>query len=193
MTRGSLAAAVICVVLALSPAPPPSEAAFGWAGPPRAYPLPVRLSAPRVDEDLELVVLNLINEERLAAGVAPLMPHATLQRAARAHGRDLFARGALSHFSSDGRTPRERVLDLGARVRLVGENLAYAASALDAHYALVASPEHRANMLLPQYRLVGVAVLGGGDDGVVLVEDYSDEGNDPLGGWWMRASAGRRP
>lgn len=195
MTQGWLAAGVVCFVLVLSAslAPPPPQAAFASVAGVPGYPLPIRVGAPRVNEDLEITILNLVNEERLAAGVPPLMPHARIQQAARAHGRDIFARGALSHLSSDGRTPRERVLGLGARVRLVGENLAYADSALDAHHALVASPEHRANMLLPRYRLIGVAVLGGGDDGVVLVEDYSDEGNNPLGEWWMRASAGRWP
>jgi uncharacterized protein YkwD len=149
------------------------------------YPLPARVAAPQADDGLELTLLNLINQERVATGLAPLMPHATIQSAARAHGREMFASGYLTHKSRDGRTPRERVLGLGVRVRLIGENLAYAADARAAHDALMASEPHRRNILYPQYRLVGIGVVDGGADGVIVVEDFSDEGiNHHLPKWW---------
>jgi uncharacterized protein YkwD len=152
----------------------------------QAYRLPAQVLFADVDVHLETTVLNLINEERIAAGLVPLMPHATLQRAARAYGRQLFARGYLTHVSEDGRGPRDRVRALGVRVRLVGENLAYAGDAAAAHAALWGSEDHRRNMMAPEYRLVGVAVVGGGPDGVILVEDFSDEGTRyHLPRWWQ--------
>jgi uncharacterized protein YkwD len=180
LARRSLAAVGLAVTLALG-IPRPSALLAG-AG---AYPLPVQIRFAPVDEHLEDVVLNLINEERVAVGLVPLMPHATIQRAARAYGRELFARGYLSHVSESGLGPRDRVLALGVRVRLVGENLAYASDVGTAHAALLGSEDHRRNILFPDYRLIGVAVVDGGPDGVILVEDFSDEGTAyPLPRWW---------
>jgi uncharacterized protein YkwD len=152
---------------------------------PVAYALPYRLDAVPARPDLAMTVLNLLNETRTAAGLAPLMPHDTLQRIARAYGRELFARGTLSHVSPDGETPRDRVVSAGIRVRVVGENLAYADDVTAAHQALMASAPHRANILYPGYRLVGIAVLDGGADGVIVVEDFTDNSViSPLPRWW---------
>jgi len=121
----------------------------------------------------------------VSASLAPLMPHATIQRAAIAHGREMFAWGYLTHLSRDGRTPRDRVLGLGVRVRLIGENVAYAADVRAAHDALMASEAHRRNVLFPRYRLIGIAVVDGGTEGIIVVEDFSDEGiTYPLPNWW---------
>ncbi len=133
-----------------------------------------------------MFVLNLLNEQRLALGLAPLMPHARLQQAARDHGEDMFAQGYFSHRSLDGRTVRKRIAEAGVRVRIVGENLAYAADIHQAYDALTASRPHHRNMFYPDYRLVGIGVVDGGPDGVILVEDFADEGSYPLGRWWEK-------
>lgn len=138
------------------------------------YPLPYRMPEPQTSWDLELIALNLLNQERVAAGLAPLMPHATIRRAARAHGVDMFAFGYLSHMSRDGRSPEQRVKRLGVRVRMVGENLAYAQDLRAAHEALMASAGHRQNILLPEYRLVGIGVIDGGPYGLIVVQNFSD-------------------
>lgn len=188
MYRGLVAIGLVFVILSSTasstPLGPLRSLAFG-ASQAHVYPLPARVYSPQVAEDLEVTVLNLINQERFTAGLTPLMPHATIQRAARAHGREMFAWGYLTHSSFDGRTPRDRVLGLGVRVRLIGENVAYATDALAAHGALLASDAHRRNILFPQYRLVGIAVVDGGSDGVIVVEDFSDEGIAyHLPKWW---------
>jgi uncharacterized protein YkwD len=181
--RRVLSAATLVIAFAVFL--PASSSAFDRAEV-RAYRLPAQVFSAGVDERLETAVLNAINEARVAAGLVPLMPHATIQRAARAYGRELFARGYLTHLSEDGRGPRDRVLALGVRVRLVGENLAYAGDAGAAQAALWASEAHRRNIMLPEYRLIGVAVVGGGPDGVILVEDFSDEGTTyHLPRWWQ--------
>lgn len=146
----------------------------GRSGTPVIYPLPYRMPDPQTSWDLELVALNLMNQERVAAGLAPLMPHATIRLAARAHGSDMFAFGYLSHRSRDGRNPEQRVKGLGVRVRMVGENLAYAQDLRAAHEALMASAGHRQNILLSEYRLVGIGVVDGGPLGVVVVQNFSD-------------------
>ena len=175
MDRGLVAAGLACIVLAITASTPSGSFASTSAGSAQVYPLPARVVAALIDAPHEAAVLGLINQERVAEGRAPLMPDATIQGAARAHGREMFASGYLTHLSRDGRTPRERVLALGLQVRIVGENLAYAADAQAAHNALLASEPHRRNILAPEYRLIGVAVVSGGSDGVIVVEDFSDE------------------
>lgn len=170
-----LSALLITVAVLVAPAPTASP------GPPVAgtstamivYPLPYRTTAAQTSWDLEVTTLNLINNERVAAGLAPLMPHATIRSVARAHGREMFAFGYLSHLSRRGLSPQQRVLRRGVRVRMVGENIAYAADVREAHEALMASEAHRQNILLPDYRLVGIGVLDGGPQGLVAVQDFS--------------------
>jgi uncharacterized protein YkwD len=188
MDRGLIAVGLALVVLASTGSSTPGGSlrsiAFAESAT-QVYPLPSRVASPQIDEHLEATVLDLVNQERVATGISPLMPHATIQGAARAHGREMFAWGYLGHLSRDGRTPRDRVLGLGVRVRLIGENLAYAADVRAAHDALMASEGHRQNILFPQYRLVGIAVVDGGPDGVIVVEDFSDEGIIyHLPKWW---------
>jgi len=138
------------------------------------YPLPVRATDVQTSWDLEVTVLNLINNERVAVGLAPLMPHATIRSVARAHGREMFAWGYLSHVSRSGLGPQQRVLARGVRVRVVGENLAYASGIREAHEALMASEAHRQNILLPQYQLVGIGVIDGGPYGVIVVQNFGN-------------------
>lgn len=161
---------------------------------PAAYTLPYHLADAPFRADLAITVLNLVNETRVAAGLVPLMPHDTLQGIARTYGQQLFARGMLSHVSPDGKTPRDRVLDAGVRVRVVGENLAYADDVEAAHGALMASAPHRANILYPGYRLIGVAVLDGGTDGIIIVEDFTDDSVFfPLRRWWASPATAAAP
>jgi uncharacterized protein YkwD len=161
---------------------------------PVAYALPYHLEDVPSRPDLATTVLNLLNETRTAEGLAPLMPHETLQRIACAYGQELFARGTLSHVSPDGKTPRDRVVDAGIQVRVVGENLAYADDVAEAHNALMASAPHRSNILYPGYRLVGIAVLDGGSDGVIVVEDFTDDSvSYPLLKWWNSPATAATP
>ena len=136
--------------------------------------LPHRDPAAAISWELEVTALYLLNQERLAAGLSALTPHAGIRTAARRHGKELFALGYLSHRSRDGRWPNQRVKGLGIRVTIVGENLAYAGTLRDAHQALIASADHRKNMLSPRYRRAGIAVIDGGAFGIIVVQDFSD-------------------
>lgn len=138
------------------------------------YPLPYRARDVQTSWDLEVTLLNLINNERVAQGLAPLMPHATIRSVARAHGREMFAWGYLSHLSRSGLSPQQRVWRKGVRVRVVGENLAYAGDIREAHEALMASDAHRQNILLPSYQLVGIGVVDGGPYGVIVVQNFGN-------------------
>jgi len=138
------------------------------------YALPRRLPSAQARAHLEMSALHFLNRARLEMGLPPLVPHAGLRAAARAHGREMFTYGFFSHRSRDGRTPAQRVWNHGIRVRVVGENIAYAPDVQTAHAVLMASDAHRRNMLSPQYHLVGVAVVDGGAYGLIVVQDFAD-------------------
>jgi uncharacterized protein YkwD len=169
-----LAAALVALCALAIPPAPASAGADHWA----VYALPYRVASAPPRADLESRVLDLVNRERIDQGVAPLLPHAGLRSAARAHGVEMFARGFLSHRSRDGRTPAQRVLGQQIRARLIGENIAYAADVETAHAALMDSDSHRSNILSPLFRLAGVAVIDGGARGVLVVEDFADGPSD---------------
>jgi uncharacterized protein YkwD len=166
---------VLTVLSATAITPQPTTAPMVAGGQTSAVlSLPYRAPAAAISRDLEVAALYLLNQERASAGLPGLLPHAGIRAAARMHGKELFTLGYLTHRSRDGRWPTQRVKELGVKVTLVGENLAYAGTLRDAHQALVASAVHRSNMLSPRYRRTGIAVIDGGRLGVIVVQDFSD-------------------
>ncbi|MDQ7844512.1 MAG: CAP domain-containing protein [Armatimonadota bacterium] len=169
-------AGLLVVLLAVGPVPShlPSPALASGGPAAAVVSLPHRVPAAIAREDLEQAALRLLNAERALAGLSSLVPDAGIRTAARRHGRELFASGVLSHRSRDGRWPAQRLRALGIRTTVVGENLAYAADVAEAHRMLMASTDHRRNILSARYRRVGLAVLDGGTFGIVVVQDFSD-------------------
>jgi uncharacterized protein YkwD len=113
-------------------------------------------------------VLCLHNRERSSRGLPALKQHAKLRRAAERHSQDMVARGFFSHESRDGSDIAERILGTGyARGAgwSLGENIAWAmddlASAAEIHRAWMRSPGHKANILRPQFREVGIGIALG--------------------------------
>ena len=101
-----------------------------------------------------------MNEVRLANGLQPLRADARLERAARAHSSRMLRTGTFAHGAFTTRIRRT-----GVRAKRVGENLAWGEGRLGAARTILqlwlASPEHRANLLHPGYRIVGVGALRG--------------------------------
>jgi uncharacterized protein YkwD len=58
-------------------------------------------------------------------------------------------------------TEADRLEAAGITYVVAGENLALAATATDVHTGLMGSPGHRENILRPEFRRVGVAVVAG--------------------------------
>jgi uncharacterized protein YkwD/uncharacterized membrane protein required for colicin V production len=127
-----------------------------------------------VDEESEARLLRLLNDERLQAGLRPLVVDPLLVQAARDHSRDMLARGYFAHSDEDGKSPADRVRAAGVRYAIVGENLALAPTVELAHHGLMESPGHRANILSPQYGRVGVGVADAGLHGKMFTQDFAD-------------------
>ncbi len=134
--------------------------------------LPFRDSHPAVRPDLETQMLQLVNEERTKRGLSPLKPDPELTEVARAHSRDMFARGYFAHFTPEGKSPFDRMNEAHVQYATAGENLALAHSLSIAHNGLMNSPGHRANILSPSFGHVGIGILDGGFYGLMVSQEF---------------------
>jgi uncharacterized protein YkwD len=134
--------------------------------------LPFRVAHPRPRPDLEARMLELVNAERVAAGLGPVRPDPELTDVARLHSADMFARGYFSHITPEGRGPFDRMRAKNIRFLAAGENLALARSLQLAHDGLMDSPGHRANILRPAFGRLGVGVLDGGVRGLMVTQNF---------------------
>jgi uncharacterized protein YkwD len=120
----------------------------------------------------ERSLLRTINSVRTSRGLAPLRVDFRLVRSARSHSADMLRRQYFAHGSV-----ASRARALGARGPVFGENLAWAAG-LTAQWVVnqwLASPSHRAVMLRPGFRRVGIGIVfgtfaGRGGAGVVTAD-----------------------
>ena len=134
--------------------------------------LPYTIAAPRPRPELEARMLELVNRERIAAGLRPLAPDAELAEVARQHSTDMFARGYFAHATPEGRDPFERMRAANIRFDTAGENLALAPTLQIAHTGLMNSPGHRANILQPDFGRVGIGIMDGGIHGLMVTQDF---------------------
>jgi len=134
--------------------------------------LPYTLQNPKPRPDLEEQMLLLVNAERRKAGLDTLKADPALREVARAHSRDMFARGYFAHMSLDSLSPFDRMKRAHVRYLTAGENLALAPTLPLAHTGLMNSPGHRANILQPAFRRVGIGIVDGGMYGMMVTQDF---------------------
>lgn len=112
----------------------------------------------------EASLLRAMNRVRTQHGLAQLRYDAHLERAARAHSREMLASDTFAHGAFG-----TRMLQFDVTGSLAGENLAWGTGSLGTAGGVVASwlasPEHRANLLRPSFRRVGVGELVGSFSG----------------------------
>ena len=113
--------------------------------------------------------LCLLNRQRKSHGRRALKPNRRLARAARKHARDMVERNYFSHTTPGGisfvdRIMRQDYVNPGEGWTL-GENLAWGSYQLATPKSIVRSwmhsPGHRANILNPRFREIGVGVVRG--------------------------------
>jgi len=122
--------------------------------------------------ELEAQMLDLVNQERARAGLPPLRADPELTAVARAHSRDMLARGYFSHVAPDGKDPFDRLRQAGVSYRTAGENLALAPTLAMAHRGLMNSPGHKANILRPAFGRVGIGIVDGGRRGLMATQNF---------------------
>ncbi len=134
--------------------------------------LPFKVETTRPRPDLEKQMLDLVNQERRAAGLNPLAPDPELTEVARRHSADMFARGYFAHDTPEGLTPFDRMRASNVRFITAGENLALAPTLSVAHTGLMNSPGHRENILRPEFGRVGIGIMDGGMRGLMVSQEF---------------------
>jgi uncharacterized protein YkwD len=119
---------------------------------------------------LDLGVLEQLNQIRTEHGLSQLSLSPSLSAAARAHSQDMLANGFFAHNSANGAPFWKRIQGFYAEGSFgywsVGENLYWSSgstSATEGMKAWMASPEHRANILNPSWRQIGIAAVSSPD------------------------------
>jgi uncharacterized protein YkwD len=115
---------------------------------------------------LESGVLQQLNKIRVQHGLVPVKINARLTAAAEQHSTEMGADGYFEHNSHDGTAFWKRIsrwyASGGYGYWSVGENLLWSSPDVDPAHALelwMNSPEHRANILAPRWREIGVAAV----------------------------------
>jgi hypothetical protein len=121
-------------------------------------------------------LLNLTNEERQKEGLPLLVMNTQLTQAAQLKAKDMFAKDYWAHNSPNGTMPWDFIKQAGYDYQYAGENLARGfTTSNDVVTAWMNSPEHRENMLSPNYHDVGFALqegsLTGEPDTILIVEE----------------------
>jgi uncharacterized protein YkwD len=119
-----------------------------------------------VRASLESGVLSQLNKIRAQHGLQPVKISARLTASAAQHSREMGADGYFAHNSHDGTAFWKRIGrwygSNGYGFWSVGENLLWSSPQVDPVDALqlwMDSPEHRANILTPRWREIGISAV----------------------------------
>src|SRR3954470_8895788 len=133
---------------------------------------------------LNEAILCLVNGERTDAGLATVAANSELSQAADGMCQQMVSEHFFAHETPDGKTVVDRVQPTGyisGNDWVVGENLGWGSGALSTPQAMVNgwmnSPGHRANILAPDYKDVGLSACMGSplttsSGGTVYVNDF---------------------
>jgi len=104
-------------------------------------------------------ILNLMNQARVQAGQPPLVLDEALSQAAQTHILAMLRHGDLSHQLGGESSLSERLTQNGVHFSRAAENIALDYSPEHAQQSLMASDEHRRNLLDSSFNAVGIAVV----------------------------------
>ncbi len=124
-------------------------------------------------------IISDTNYIRAKYNLYPLKENAELTAAAYLKAYDMFNDQYWDHISPDGKTPWYFIRNTNYDFRFAGENLAKDfSSSEDVIAAWMESPDHRANILNPNYEDIGVAIVQGrlnGKKTILIVAIYGAE------------------
>lgn len=140
-----------------------------------------------VNTDLAVIraaTICLLNVERERAGREPLREHTSLRNVASRYSEQMVTDRFFDHTSPSGSTMTIRIKRSnylrGARAWALGENLAWGSGQLatprQTVKAWMRSPGHKANILSPKFKDVGIGVSTGtprgADNGATYTADF---------------------
>ncbi len=157
-------------------------AALGLAIAVRVY--LIRTSRPRPEDvggvsEPESAILQMVNAERARRNLAPLALSPRLAVVARGHSYDMAIRHYRGRKSPDGSTPADRVRGVGIKCNAVGETIyvddyrSFEGLAERSLKGWLASAEHRAVMLSPDFTESGVGIARSSDGYLYVTQDFA--------------------
>ncbi len=138
--------------------------------------------------DLERQMLDLINEERTSRGLDAVELELRLNESSEDHSQWMLDENRFSHTGQGGSSAGDRMRDADFPFEgswTWGENIAYqsergapglADDVENLHDALMDSPGHRANILNPDFEVVGLGIETGdfnGFDAVMVTQNFA--------------------
>jgi uncharacterized protein YkwD len=109
----------------------------------------------------EARLADLVNRDRVAAGLPALSNDTRLAAVARAHSEEMAKSGIVAHISPRTGSAADRVRRASITASVVLENVARAYGISEAEEGLMDSPGHRANILSDQVNSFGMGVVFG--------------------------------
>lgn len=120
-------------------------------------------------------VLDLTNQERAKNGLSPLQANAELNYTAEKYAKDMSDGHFFSHTGPDGSQPWDREKAAGYEAQVTGENIAVGQTTpQQVVQDWMNSPGHRANILRPQFKDLGV-----GFNNNYWVQDFGSGDTNP--------------
>ena len=109
-------------------------------------------------------MIKLINEERTKAGLKPVKYDYGLTKAANIRAAEMRDNNYFEHQRPNGDKWYTVLNETGIKYSHAGENLARGFTNVEkAHVALMNSPSHKANILMKDFRYVGIGLAKSGN------------------------------
>jgi uncharacterized protein YkwD len=145
---------------------------------PAAPSAPAAPAAPRAPVSAPMTiaspVVDLVNQQRAAAGLPALAENGPLDSSAIGQSTDQATRRLMTHAGANGSDAGVRISWVGYRWRTWGENVAAGQTTADQVMgAWMASAGHRANILNPAFTDIGIAAVQGADGVIYWTMDLA--------------------
>lgn len=115
------------------------------------------------DLSMQETMLNLINQERTAAGLQPVKYDYNLEKAANIRAQEMYENNYFEHERPNGDKWYTVLDQSGIKYKHAGENLARGFTNVErAHTALMNSPSHKRNILMEDFKYVGIGLYKSG-------------------------------
>ncbi|MGB3165888.1 MAG: CAP domain-containing protein [Alteraurantiacibacter sp.] len=140
---------------------------------------------------LELLMLDLVNDERVSRGLEPLRINSDLNQSAEGHSEWMLDTDTFNHTGDGGSSSNERIREAGYALEgswRTAENIGWQSErgdpgfkddVADVHESLMNSAGHRDNILDPNFEEIGIGVergdftnARGTFDGVMITQNF---------------------
>ncbi len=164
----------LCQKVAVFYSPTETKSSFVPSSLKEVYTLPASTQILSEDETGVQTMVSLINSERLKQGREELTESQSLDSLAEMYASLMVRSLRFSHIDANNNNPDQRARSLNLQYQYLGENLAIAPDIQTAHNALMASQNHRANILSENFEKVGVACYLLSNQTYLIVEEFSN-------------------